>query len=82
MIDIEVADLLEHYASQVSRLPGVSRTRPHAFAEAKSELAGAMIAEARRLRTVARGPSKPPGVIVPGTIAVGRREVRVERRRA
>ena len=81
MIAHEVADLLERYASQVTKLPGVSRTRPYAFAEAKSELAGAMIAEARRLRTVPRAPMR-PGLIVPGTITVGRREIRVERRRA
>lgn len=79
----DVAEILERYASKVTRIPGVSRTNPHAFAEAKSELAGEMTAEARQLRTVPRVPSTPGthGVIRPGVRTIGRREVRVETRR-
>ena len=81
VIDHEVATLLERYASQVTELPGVSRTNPHAFAEAKSELAGAMRADAKILRTASRKTGAKPGAIVPGTITVGRHEIRVETRR-
>lgn len=81
MTDPEVAALLERFASQVIELPGVSRTNPHAFAEAKSELAGDMAALAKRLRTKSRQPAIARSAIVPGTITVGRREIRVETRR-
>ena len=50
MIPCEIADLLEQIAIKVERLPGVSRTKPHAFAEAKSELKGEILAEVRKLR--------------------------------
>lgn len=74
MTPVDVAELLERYAVRVIELPGVSRTRPHAFAEAKSELAGAMRAEAKRLRlgeaeqhsvaTVPIGPRRLPGRVI------------------
>ena len=79
MTGVDVAELLERYAVQVNELPGVSRTNPHAFAEAKSELAGMMRSRAKELRTVIR--TSPPalvGAIRPGVRTIGRREVRVE----
>ncbi len=81
MIADEVVALIEEFASQVTKLPGVSRTNPHAFAEAKSELAGAMIAKAKQLRTVPRAPGKPVGAIALGVRMIGKREVAVVTRR-
>ena len=80
MTSFEVADILERYASQVTRLPGVSRTNPHAFVEAKSELAGDMVRKAKELRTLPRVFAG-RGAIHPGVRTIGRREVRVEVRR-
>ena len=79
MTPIAVAELLERFADQVIQLPGVSRTNPHAFAEAKSELRGDMIAEAKRLRTMATpAPVRGfVGAIAPGVRTFGRREVPV-----
>ena len=79
-----VADLLEAFAVKVLELPGVSRTRPHAFTEAKSELRGEILRKAAELRTVPAAP-KPLPVLRPGFVQVGRRSVAVEvrgRRRA
>ncbi len=72
-----VADMLEEIATKVLELPGVSRTRPHAFVEAKSELRGEILRKAAELRTVPASP-KPLPVLRPGSIQVGRRSVAVE----
>ena len=80
MIPCEVAELLEQIAIKVEQLPGVSRTKPHAFAEAKSELKGEILAEVRRLRTVPRR-AHVAAAIVPGTRTIQGRMVRVETRR-
>ncbi len=84
----EFADVLERFASQVIELRGVSRTRPHLFAEGKDELAKAMQRAAAayrlampRIATIATDAAS----IKPGTRRVGQREVVVEvrgRRRA
>ena len=83
MTPFAVADLLEQYAQQVRSLPGISRTNPHVFVESKSELAGEMISEAKRLRTMAIpvAPVRLVGEIGTGRRAVRGREIRVERRR-
>ena len=52
MTPVAIAEMLERYADLVIRLPSVSRTNPHVAMEAKSELRGEMIAEAKRLRTM------------------------------
>ncbi|WP_158811204.1 hypothetical protein [Beijerinckia sp. L45] len=80
MTPFETAELLEQFASKVTQLPGVSRTNPHAFAEAKSELAGEMTALARKFRTVPRVPGQ-PGAIRPGLRIIGQRQIIVETRR-
>ena len=81
MTRADLAARLEFYAGQVREIPGVSRRNPHAFVETKLDLASAMLAEAKELRTTA--PSKPDlATIRPGTRTIGRREVVVERRRA
>ena len=81
MTRFEVAELLERYASKVTKIPGVSRLNPHAFAEAKSELAGEMVAEAKSLRTQPRM-APDHDAIRPGIRVIGLRKVVVERRRA
>ena len=80
MIPCEVADLLEQIAIKVERLPGVSRTKPHAFAEAKSELKGEILAEVRKLRTIPRQ-ARIAAAIVPGPRTIHGRMIRVETRR-
>lgn len=45
-----IADELAAFAAAVLDLPGVSRHRPHAFLEEKSELAGRMLQRAAELR--------------------------------
>lgn len=81
MTPVEVAELLERYAGKVRQIRGVSRRNPHVFAEDKSELAGEMLDEARRLRTPDK---RHPDLdsFRSGTIRVGSRDVRVERRKA
>ena len=84
MLPHEIAELLEGFATDVERLPGVSRTNPHAWGEAKSDLVHAMRCRAKVFRTVPVMP-KPLPVMRPGSIEVGRRSVAVEvrgRRRA
>ncbi len=77
----EVAELLERIATEVEQLPGVSRINPHVFADAKSELAGGLRAEAREYRT--EPPIRPtPAAFQPGARVIGGRKVVVERRRA
>ena len=76
-----VADLLERFATEVLELPGVSRTRPHAFVEAKSELRGEIMRKAAELRTGLVPPKSPLislPALRPGSIQVGRRVVAVE----
>ncbi len=90
MTDAEIASMLEGFATKVLELPGVSRTRPHVFVEAKSELRGEMMRTVAELRTAPVMP-KPTPVLRPGVIDIHaspinrRREVVVEvrgRRRA
>ena len=76
----DIADLLEAFAREVEQLPGVSRRNPHIFGERKSDLVHKMRCQAKEFRTVPRAAVK-PAAIVPGTIIVGRREIRVEVRR-
>ena len=80
MTRLEVAAILERYASKVIRIPGVSRTNPHAFAESKSELAGEMLAQARALRTEVKAPND-PSAIRPGVRIIRGRSIQVEARR-
>ena len=84
MTPVSIAEMLERYADLVIRLPSVSRTNPHAAMEAKSELRGEMIAEAKRLRTMTPPPATPPtssvATITPGARSIGRREIQVVRR--
>ena len=79
MTDPDVAALLEAFADKVIRLPGVSATRPHAFAESKSELRGEMLSKAKDLRTGSATTVKPLSVggIHSGARTIGRREVAV-----
>ena len=87
MTDPEIAAMLEEFARDVERLPGVSRTRPHAFVEAKSDLTHKMRVRAKELRTVlaARAPLPVmrPGVVQVAPFGAGlrRRDVVVEVRR-
>ncbi len=78
-----VADMLEGYALEVLELPGVSRTRPHAFVEAKSELRGKILRKVAELRTVPAGRPAlaPKPVFRPGVRTIGCREVQVEVKR-
>ena len=82
MTRADLAARLEFYASQVRDIPGVCRRNPHAFVETKLDLASAMLAEAKELRTVPQAKVIDLSAIRPGTRTVGRREVVVERRRA
>ena len=77
----EVAELLERIATRVEQLPGVSRINPHIFAEAKSELAGGLRADAREYRTEPRS-APTPAAFQPGTRVIRGRKVAVELRRA
>ena len=77
----EIAELLEGFATDVEQLPGVSRTNPHIFGEQKSELAHKLRIKAKTFRTTPRIAPPAPLAIKPGTITVGRREIRVETRR-
>ena len=84
--DAEHAAELEAFALEVEQLRGVSRTRPHAFAEGKSELAGRMRRRAIELRTIRRMPDDAgaAGTFQPRMLTLrGRRipvEVRASRR--
>ncbi len=82
MTPVAVAEMLERYADLVIRLPSVSRTNPHIAMEAKSELRGEMIADAKRLRTMLVVPTPTINVatIALGIRSIGRREVQVVRR--
>ena len=81
----EFADVLERFASAVIELPGVSRTRPHLFAERKDELAKAMQRAALEYRLSMPGAASTRAAgttIQPGTRRIGQRSVVVEVRGA
>ncbi|WP_158810438.1 hypothetical protein [Beijerinckia sp. L45] len=81
MTRTEVAELLENYARSVERIRGVSRTKPHAFVEDKSEVVNDMRQHARRLRTVEQAAAaRPTGR--PGERRIDGRVIHVEIRRA
>ena len=78
---VEFADELEELAGLVVRLPGVSRRNPHAFAEAKSELAGRIRSRASELRAGIAARQN-AATIIPGPRVIDRRRVLVEVRRS
>ena len=84
MLPHDVAAELEQFAIDVERIRGASHRNPEAFVEDKSEVVHKMRLRAKELRTGPRE-RKPLPVLHPGTVPIGRREVRVEvrgRRRA
>ena len=83
MTRIEVAELLERLARSVEQIPGISRTKPHAFVEAKSEVVGEMRQHAKRLRTLQQPSASPaPAPIQAGARRIGGRILQVEVRRS
>lgn len=78
-----VAQLFEQIGTAIEQLPGVSRRNPHAFAEAKSELAGKARRIARELQVA--GPASDlaaaAAAILPGQRVIAGRRVSVETRR-